>query len=157
MRQAGALGPEPIGGAARTAASAVRAALEASGWSWCAAAFADGTSFFAIWAVLLTAAFAIAALAAREAWDSMAVELMFMTPVLGGVLLHLAMWRLQLRRAGLERQLGALHLELTAFAHDVRGPLMTTRSYLELLNAGALGPLPVEARDIAGRAVVATT
>ncbi|MSQ42557.1 MAG: hypothetical protein EXR65_05960 [Dehalococcoidia bacterium] len=109
-----------------------------------------------IWAVALTAAFGIAALAAREAWDSMAVELLFMAPVLAGALLHLALRRLFERRAGLEQRLSALRLELSAFAHDVRGPLMTTRSYLELLNAGALGPLPVEARDIAGRAVVAT-
>ncbi|MSQ36661.1 MAG: DUF4399 domain-containing protein [Dehalococcoidia bacterium] len=114
-------------------------------------------SFFVIWAVSLTAAFGIAALAAREAWDSMTVELLFMTPVLGGALLHLALRRLLVRGSGLEQRLGALRLELSAFAHDVRGPLMTTRSYLELLNAGALGPLPVEARDIAGRAVVATT
>ncbi len=156
MQHAGALAPEPIGGEGRTAGAAVRAALSASGWSRRASAFADGMSFFVIWAVSLTAAFGIAALAAREAWDSMAVELLFMMPVLGGALLHLALRRLLVRGSGLEQRLGALRLELAAFAHDVRGPLMTTRSYLELLNAGALGPLPVEARDIAGRAVVAT-
>ena len=140
-----------------SAALEPRAAGSGVAWRDRAAAFADGACFFVVWTVALTAAFGVAVVGARSAWDAMAVELLFMAPVLGGALLHLALRRLLERRTRLEQRLGTLQLELSAFAHDVRGPLMTTRSYLELLNAGALGLLPVEARDIAGRAVVATT
>ncbi len=40
-------------------------------------------------------------------------------------------------------------------AHDLRSPLVTVHSYLELLSEEAFGPIPTEAREAAQRATVA--
>ena len=42
--------------------------------------------------------------------------------------------------------------QAAAVAHDLRSPLVTVHSYLELLAGGAFGPLPAEARRAAERA-----
>ena len=47
---------------------------------------------------------------------------------------------------------GASGEQAAAVAHDLRSPLVTVHSYLELLAGGAFGPLPPEARRAAERA-----
>ncbi len=51
----------------------------------------------------------------------------------------------------------ALRDEAAAVAHDLRSPLVTVRSYIELVDQGSYGPLPPEARRALERAVDAST
>jgi len=53
-----------------------------------------------------------------------------------------------------ESQMRAELAEIAAAAHDVRSPLLTMRSYVELLAEGACGRLPAEAAEVARRAVI---
>ncbi len=46
--------------------------------------------------------------------------------------------------------------EIAAMLHDLRGPLLTARSYLDLLGSDVLGTLPPEAMDGVQRAAAAT-
>ena len=52
---------------------------------------------------------------------------------------------------------GALRRQTAAVAHDMRAPLVTVNSYLELLAAGEFGPLPAAAKVAAERATRAST
>ena len=65
------------------------------------------------------------------------------------------------RTAAAERRLAAevdaLRMEATAVAHDLRSPLVTIRSYIELVDQGSYGPLPLEARRALERAVDASS
>lgn len=45
--------------------------------------------------------------------------------------------------------------DVAAVLHDLRGPLLTVRSYLDMLAEGGFGALPSEAREAAERAGVA--
>ncbi len=60
-------------------------------------------------------------------------------------------------RRQLSDEVDALRNEAAAVAHDLRSPLVTVRSYIELVDQGSYGPLPPEARRALERAVDAST
>lgn len=60
-------------------------------------------------------------------------------------------------RRQLSDEVTALRDEAAAVAHDLRSPLVTVRSYIELVDQGSYGPLPPEARRALERAVDAST
>lgn len=67
----------------------------------------------------------------------------------------------ELRRSAADRRLlshevTALRDSAAAIAHDLRSPLVTVRSYIELVDQGSYGPLPIEARRALERAVEAS-
>lgn len=57
----------------------------------------------------------------------------------------------------LTAEVSALKDEAVAVAHDLRSPLVTVRSYIELVDQGSYGPLPLEARKALERAVDASS
>ena len=60
-------------------------------------------------------------------------------------------------RRRLAAEVDALHAEAASVAHDLRSPLVTVRSYIELVDQGSYGPLPLEARRALERAVDASS
>lgn len=60
-------------------------------------------------------------------------------------------------RRELAAEVEALRVEAAAVAHDLRSPLVTVRSYIELVDQGSYGPLPIEARRALERAVDASS
>jgi len=60
-------------------------------------------------------------------------------------------------RNELSLEVEALRNETAAVAHDLRSPLVTVRSYIELVDQGSYGPLPLEARRALERAVDASS
>ena len=60
-------------------------------------------------------------------------------------------------RRQLSDEVSALRNEAAAVAHDLRSPLVTVRSYIELVDQGTYGPLPPEARRALERAVDASS
>jgi signal transduction histidine kinase len=60
-------------------------------------------------------------------------------------------------RRALTAEIEALREETAAVAHDLRSPLVTVRSYIELVDQGSYGPLPLEARQALERAVDASS
>lgn len=81
---------------------------------------------------------------------------------IGIPLLVLLQQSYELARASAERrQLSAevetLRYDAAAVAHDLRSPLVTVRSYIELVDQGSYGPLPPEARRALERAVDASS
>lgn len=64
--------------------------------------------------------------------------------------LRLALNDAEQREASIRAELA----EVAAAAHDVRSPLVTIRSYLDLLDEGACGNLPTEARELTRRASI---
>jgi len=57
----------------------------------------------------------------------------------------------------LSAEVDSLRDEAAAIAHDLRSPLVTVRSYIELVDQGSYGPLPLEARRALERAVDASS
>ncbi|MDA0353452.1 MAG: HAMP domain-containing sensor histidine kinase [Chloroflexi bacterium] len=57
----------------------------------------------------------------------------------------------------LAAEVEALRDDAAAVAHDLRSPLVTVRSYIELVDQGSYGPLPIEARRALERAVDASS
>lgn len=108
------------------------------------------------WAPLLwTVTLGLTALIARESGRLPQERLLFasaaLLPIALALVSHGLVLMLRTSRRGLERQ----RAEVASVLHDLRAPLMTARSYLDLLAAETLGPLPGEARDAAMRAAVA--
>jgi signal transduction histidine kinase len=60
-------------------------------------------------------------------------------------------------RRELSAEVEALRNDAAAVAHDLRSPLVTVRSYIELVDQGSYGPLPLEARRALERAVDASS
>ena len=61
------------------------------------------------------------------------------------------------QRHRLSAEVEALRNDAAAVAHDLRSPLVTVRSYIELVDQGSYGPLPLEARRALERAVDASS
>lgn len=75
------------------------------------------------------------------------------------VLLHQTheLARTSAERRELTAEVEALRYDAASVAHDLRSPLVTVRSYIELVDQGSYGPLPVEARRALERAVDASS
>lgn len=109
-----------------------------------------------IWAPLLWAVtLGITALIARESVRLAEERLLFATAALLPIALAAAIHGLVLALRRSRRRLEHQRAEVASVLHDLRAPLMTARSYLDLLAAETLGPLPGEARDAATRAAIA--
>lgn len=65
--------------------------------------------------------------------------------------------RARSERSELSAEVEALRHDAAAVAHDLRSPLVTVRSYIELVDQGSYGPLPLEARRALERAVDASS
>jgi signal transduction histidine kinase len=65
--------------------------------------------------------------------------------------------RARSERRELSAEVEALRHDAAAVAHDLRSPLVTVRSYIELVDQGSYGPLPLEARRALERAVDASS
>jgi signal transduction histidine kinase len=57
----------------------------------------------------------------------------------------------------LSAEVDSLRDEAPAVAHDLRSPLVTVRPYIELVDQGSYGPLPLEPRRVLERAVDASS
>ncbi len=65
--------------------------------------------------------------------------------------------RTSAERRELSAEVEALRHDAASVAHDLRSPLVTVRSYIELVDQGSYGPLPLEARRALERAVDASS
>jgi len=65
--------------------------------------------------------------------------------------------RTSAERRRLSIEVDTLRDDAVAVAHDLRSPLVTVRSYIELVDQGSYGPLPPEARRALERAVDASS
>jgi signal transduction histidine kinase len=105
----------------------------------------------ALWCLLLTVASVFALLVARGSWPGGLYSLLVAVPFASAVP------ALLVSRADAQARIRA-EVQRTAAAgvlHDLRGPLLTVRSYLDMLADGGFGVLPPEAREAAERAAVA--
>ena len=109
----------------------------------------------ALWVAALTVAAALLLLLARAEWTPAAIALALATPILVGVATFVVAARRQVRLSRELRLLHddneTLHAELAGVAHDLRSPLVTVQSYLELLSEESFGRLPLEAKQAAQR------
>lgn len=105
--------------------------------------------------LLWTVTLGITALIARESVRLPEERLLFATAALLPIALATGVHGLVLALRRSRRRLEAQRAEVASVLHDLRAPLMTARSYLDLLAAETLGPLPGEARDAATRAAIA--
>ena len=132
-----------------------------------------------LWLTAPLLGLALATVTARAGWQATAVEAMFMAPLGAAALLHFVLrtrlgWHAARGVAGsprrqpaplredrdaaleelrtLREEREAMIAEVRATAHDLRAPLLTVRTYLELLAEGAFGALPAEARQAATEA-----
>lgn len=105
----------------------------------------------ALWCLLLTIASVFAVLVARGSWPGGLYSLLIAVPFASTIPALLASRaEAQLRiRAELQRTAAA------GVLHDLRGPLLTVHSYLDMLAEGGFGVLPPEAREAAERAAIA--
>jgi len=106
----------------------------------------------------------LGALGQRGGWPSAIVVLAGGTPIIAGLLTALRLriaWAIEEElRAELESlraEQAASRLESASLAHDLRAPLVTVRSYLELLAEDSFGELPEQARTAATSAAQATS
>ncbi len=108
------------------------------------------------WAPLLwTVTLGITALLARESVRLPEERVLFATAALLPIALAAGIHGLVIALRRSRRRLEHQRVEVASVLHDLRAPLMTARSYLDLLAAETLGPLPGEARDAATRAAIA--
>lgn len=105
----------------------------------------------ALWCVLLTIASVFALQVARGSWPGGFSSLLIAIPFASAIP-ALLVSRVEARqRARAEAQ----RADAAAVLHDLRGPLLTVRSYLDMLAEGGFGVLPDDAREAAERAGVA--
>lgn len=129
-------------------------------------ALPDGTDI-GRWSLVLAGSIAGLALAAsgmRAGWpllvSALALTVHGGLAVTGGWHLYLAgetHRELLEELAALEAERSALRANAADVAHDMRAPIVTVRSYLELLSEEAFGPLPEAARHAAQHAARAST
>ena len=119
------------------------------------------------WSVVLAASIAGLALAAGGIQAGWPIVISVMALIVHGGLVMAGGWHLYLARetyrsllrqvSMLQTDQSALHASAAEVAHDMRAPVVTVRSYLELLIDGAFGPLPEAARQAAEQAARAST
>lgn len=105
----------------------------------------------ALWCVLLTVASVFALQVARGSWPGGLTSLLIAIPFASAIPALIVSRVEAKQRAVAEAQ----RADAAAVLHDLRGPLLTVRSYLDMLAEGGFGELPEEAREAAERAGVA--
>jgi len=124
-------------------------------------ALARGAHFFAQWPIPFAVAVVGVALGVVQmlgwGWYGTGAAVAIGVPLL--VLLQQSheLARTNAERRELSAEIEALRSDAAAVAHDLRSPLVTVRSYIELVDQGSYGPLPVEARRALERAVDASS
>lgn len=114
--------------------------------------------------LLIVLGVTLGALGQRGGWPSALVALVASMPIIAGLLTALRLrvaWAIEeellAELESLRAEQMATRLESASLAHDLRAPLVTVRSYLELLAEDSFGELPEPARTAATSAAQATS